>query len=527
MILLAMPLNLVSHGSFARNIYPVLILVETSNVEPYEVTIGYTTLVLVDTPGFDDTNMSDFEILQSIAMWLEATYEKGQLLSGIVYLHRITNTRVAGSARRALHLFQRICGEDNYKNVILATTFWNCIAHCEEIGVDREQQLLSNEGFWKCMKEKGAQTTRLARDYKTMLPALIEMAAKPKVTLGIQHELNEGCSLERTMAGLFIKDNVAHLETEHERKTTQMQEDFNKRLQEQQGRRDAARRLAGQTALTNLANKEKSDLTVLERDRQAMQQKIEAFRLNQRVKEAELAAKLREHEALEAERVRVREHEEAQARRKAAERESEQRCTLSLTQRRQVDYQLQLLRAASLAGISTVSVPGVEAEGLGMVADGDPQRLTVIRTGLNEWCDFCLEPFGIGQRVCGCPSFDSSKAGLTFLTTGWKLTPAIIRLFILRVWTLYTLLCLGSEMPQSRPHAITQRPLWTRDAPVSPLTRLRGCRLRQSTVQKACRRALLSFVGPCSFEKMLERPCTNLCIKQTAAYVTRMILTSA
>ena len=386
--------------------------VETSQVEPYEITIGCTTLVLVDTPGFDDTNMSDFEILQTIATWLEATFEKGQLLSGVVYLHRITNTRVAGSARRALHVFQRICGENNYKNVILATTFWNSIAHCEEIGVDREKQLLSNEGFWKCMKEKGAQTIRLARDYKTILPALMEMAAKPKVTLEIQHELKGGCSLERTMAGLFVKDDATHLETEHERKTAIMQEDFNKRLQQQQGRKEAARRMASKTALRSLANKEKSDLAALDREKQAMQRKIDVLRLNQRVREAQLAAKLREEEALEEERTRIREQEEADARRKAGERESEQRCALSLTQRRQVDQQLQLLRAASLAGISSVSVPGVEAQGIGMVANEDPRRPTVTRTGLNEWCDFCLEPFGIGQRICRYPVSFSSSMGL-------------------------------------------------------------------------------------------------------------------
>ena len=390
-------------------------MVETSNVEPYEITVGYTTLVLVDTPGFDDTHMSDFEILQTIARWLETAFEKGQLLSGIVYLHRITDTRVAGSARRALHLFQRICGEDNYKNVILATTFWNSIAHCEETGVDREQQLLSSDGFWKCMKEKGAQTIRLTRDYKTILPALVEMAEKPELTLRIQHELHQGCTLEGTMASLFIRDDSAKLNTEHERKTAKLQEDFNKRLQEQQGRKDAARRMASQTALRSLYNKEKHDLTVLERQKQAMQQKMEAYRLNQRVREAELAARLREEEAMEAERVRVREQEEAYARRKAEERESEQRCALSLTQRRLVDQQLQLLRRASLAGLSSVWVPGVEAEGLGMVADEDPRRLTVTRNGLNEWCDFCLEPFGIGQRVCACLFFFSRKIGPVFV----------------------------------------------------------------------------------------------------------------
>ena len=377
-------------------------MVETSTVQPYEINVGYTPLVLVDTPGFDDTNMSDFEILRAIAKWLETVFEQGQLLSGIVYLHRITDTRVGGSARRALHLFQRICGEDNYKNVILATTFWNSIAHCEETGVDREQQLLSNEGFWKCMKEKGAQTTRLARDYKTILPALLNMSAKPLVTLRIQHELNQGCTLEETMASLFISDDSAKLNIEHERKTANLQKEFNTRLQEQQCRKDAARRMASQTALRNLYNKEKYDITVLERQKQKMQQKMEAYRLNQRVKEAELAAKLREEEAMEAERVRIREQDEAYARRKADERESEQRYALSSTQRRLVDQQLQLLRRASLAGLSSVWVPGVQAEGLGMVADQNPQRLTVTRDGLNEWCDFCLEPFGIGQRVCAC-----------------------------------------------------------------------------------------------------------------------------
>ena len=397
-------------------------LVETSTVQPYEITVGYTTLVLVDTPGFDDTHISDFEILQAIAKWLDTAFDKGQLLSGIVYLHRITDTRVAGSARRALQLFQRICGEDNFRNIILATTFWNSIAHCEETGIDREQQLLNNEGLWKCMKEKGAQTTRLARDYKTILPALINMAAKPGVILRIQHELNKSCSLEGSMASFFISDDSAQLKTEHEGKTATLQEDFNKRLQEQQGRKDAARRMASQTALRNLYNKEKHDLTILEKQKQAMQQKMEAYRLNQRVREAELAAKLREEEAMEAERERIREQEEAYARRKAQERESEQRCALSLTQRRLVDQQLQLLRRASRAGLSSVWVPGVQAEGLGMVASQDPRRPTVTRNGLNEWCDFCREPFGIGQRVCACLFFCSRKIAPVFRLLGWRLT---------------------------------------------------------------------------------------------------------
>jgi len=36
--------------------------------------LAYGDLVFVDTPGFDDTNMSDVDILKMVADWLKATY---------------------------------------------------------------------------------------------------------------------------------------------------------------------------------------------------------------------------------------------------------------------------------------------------------------------------------------------------------------------------------------------------------------------------------------------------------------------
>ena len=322
------------------------------------------------------------------------------------------------------------------------------------------------------MRDKGAQTMRLARDYKMILPALIGMAAKPKVRLEIQSELNRGCPLERTMAGLFIKDDATQLEIEHEQKAAKMQEDFNKMLQEQQGQKDAARRTADLTARRKLANIKKNDLLTLEKQQQAMQRKINLLQFNQRVKEAELAAKLRADEALEAERERIREQEEAGARRRAEEKESQQRHALSLAQRRHVDQQLQLLRVASLAGRSRVSVPGIEAKGFGMFADGDPQRLTVTRSGLNEWCDFCREPFGMGQKISRCPRSHSLSKGIVFLTLSRMLNFATPSVFSVCFWTLHILLCHRSKMSQSRPYAISSRQLRTRSMSVPPFARL-------------------------------------------------------
>jgi len=47
----------------------------TSEIRATRCTIGKTSIVLVDTPGFDDTKKTDLEILESIADWLRETYE--------------------------------------------------------------------------------------------------------------------------------------------------------------------------------------------------------------------------------------------------------------------------------------------------------------------------------------------------------------------------------------------------------------------------------------------------------------------
>ena len=54
---------------------------QTSQVQPYKIKIGEHKVILVDTPGFDDTNMSDTQVLGMIADWLQKTYEFNTPLS--------------------------------------------------------------------------------------------------------------------------------------------------------------------------------------------------------------------------------------------------------------------------------------------------------------------------------------------------------------------------------------------------------------------------------------------------------------
>ena len=74
---------------------------------------------LIDTPGFDDTELKETDILRKIAAWLGDAYDSEIRLSGLVYLHRISDPRMPGSAKRNLHMFQRLCGPQCLQGVVL------------------------------------------------------------------------------------------------------------------------------------------------------------------------------------------------------------------------------------------------------------------------------------------------------------------------------------------------------------------------------------------------------------------------
>ena len=77
-----------------------------------------------DTPGFDDTTRSDTDVLKNIVLWLGLMREQSIKLSGIIYLHRITDNRVGGLAWRNLRMLHSLVGADKMANVLLVSTRW-------------------------------------------------------------------------------------------------------------------------------------------------------------------------------------------------------------------------------------------------------------------------------------------------------------------------------------------------------------------------------------------------------------------
>lgn len=113
-------------------------------------------IVVIDTPGFDDTYIDDREILRRIAVWLARSYHADMKLAGVIYLHKITHNRMAGSTKKYLSLFEKLCGKEAAKKVVLTTTMWSEITN--EVGEKRENQL--KDMFWKEMLGLGSSTMR-------------------------------------------------------------------------------------------------------------------------------------------------------------------------------------------------------------------------------------------------------------------------------------------------------------------------------------------------------------------------------
>jgi len=122
----------------------------------------FVPYVLVDTPGFNDTNKTDAEVLDMIADWLKKTYKSNVKVAGIIYLHRISDNRMSGSPLKNLQMFGKLCGDTAIKSVVLATTMWTKVRPVE-VGVRREQEL--KEKYWAGMLSLGSRMMRFGDSF--------------------------------------------------------------------------------------------------------------------------------------------------------------------------------------------------------------------------------------------------------------------------------------------------------------------------------------------------------------------------
>jgi hypothetical protein len=157
-------------------------------------------VVLIDTPGFDDTSLSDTDVLGMTAAYLANSYAEGKKLAGVLYFHRISDPKMTGISRRNFGMFRKLCGDNALQNVVITTNMWGQVEL--QVGEDREAELMGEDDFFKPVLDKGARTERHNNTVESAKRIIRSILDKNPLPLRIQKELvDEHKALNETAAG--------------------------------------------------------------------------------------------------------------------------------------------------------------------------------------------------------------------------------------------------------------------------------------------------------------------------------------
>jgi len=147
------------------------------------------------------------------------------LLSGLLYFHRISDNRMAGTPLKNLRMFEELCGKNAFKNVILTTTMWDEVD--EETGATREEELKGI--YWKAMIDRHSSTGRFVgtRDSALRLIAPFLDEANTRNRLLLQKELVDlDLRLSETHAGQKLRSEIKQLAKQQQELLHQIREEL-------------------------------------------------------------------------------------------------------------------------------------------------------------------------------------------------------------------------------------------------------------------------------------------------------------
>ncbi|KAG8814897.1 hypothetical protein FRC19_001418 [Serendipita sp. 401] len=139
--------------------------------------INGRAVIFIDTPGLDDAEKKDTEVMNMITDSLAKAKYK---LDTVLYLHPISDNRIPWSGLERLKLLASLWKIDRVSNLVIVTTMWDEVK--EEVGVRREEELKIK--FWADLMAMGCQVKRFHRTTESALEILSPPTQKVVIVLG-------------------------------------------------------------------------------------------------------------------------------------------------------------------------------------------------------------------------------------------------------------------------------------------------------------------------------------------------------
>ena len=156
-----------------------------------------------------------------------ARYENGSKLSGIIYIHRISDERFTGVSVRNFRMFRQLCGDSTLKNVILVTNMWGKVK--QGVGEARERELVDT--YFKAALDKGAQLVRHHDTTQSSHDIIRRIIKNDPSAFQIQRELvDEGKGIGDTAAGVAIGAEFDRVIKRYEAEVKTLREELRRAL---------------------------------------------------------------------------------------------------------------------------------------------------------------------------------------------------------------------------------------------------------------------------------------------------------
>ena len=161
--------------------------------------------------------------MSNLSIVVHHRYESGLKLSGIIYLHRISDYRMGGISRKNFTMFRKLCGDDTLKNVVIVTNMWGNVAL--DIGEKREEQLRTDEVLFKPVLDKGAIMLRHHNTEQSAQDILRHLIRNHPEVLQIQREIvDDKKDITETQACEMLDKDLEQLREQHIREMQQLRE---------------------------------------------------------------------------------------------------------------------------------------------------------------------------------------------------------------------------------------------------------------------------------------------------------------
>ena len=146
----------------------------TKVIQAFLLSANGINFKLIDTSGFDDTDVEEADIVEALATWLEKSYCDSQRLKGLLYLHKMIDNRQKGSELRNLRVFRELCCDENFKQ----RNSWYRLVVTRARNYRKSSEKIPRETleFWGEMISKGSQVVRAPLDRFECIQLLLDIA---------------------------------------------------------------------------------------------------------------------------------------------------------------------------------------------------------------------------------------------------------------------------------------------------------------------------------------------------------------